>query len=106
MLISHVLPVMSIYRLPHGQYGYSGHVLNLPQDITSFVNNLPRNPTNLDIIVVRKEGATDSHKDFRVRCSVVLAALQWLVGNNMMSPLITLYKRFYLLMVNIPACQQ
>ena len=73
---------MSIYRLPHGQYGYSGHILNLPQDVTSFVNNLPRSPTDLDVIIVRREGAAESHKDFRVRRSVVLAALQWLVENN------------------------
>ena len=37
---------------------------------------------NLDVIIVRKEGAVDSHKDFRVRRSVVLMALQWLVQNN------------------------
>ncbi len=82
MLIARILPIMSIYRLPHGQYGYSGHVLNLPQDVTSFINSLPRSPADLDIIVVRKEGATDTHKDFRVRRSVVLQALQWLVDNN------------------------
>jgi hypothetical protein len=82
MLISRILPIMSIYRLPHGQYGYSGHVLNLPQDVSSFVNSLPRSPTNLDVMIVRKEGAIDSHKDFRVRRSVVLQALQWLVANN------------------------
>ena len=82
MLISQVLPVMSIYRLPHGQYGYSGHILNLPQDVTSFVNSLPRCPADLDVIIVRKEGATNSHKDFRVRRSVVLGALLWLVDNN------------------------
>lgn len=82
MLISKVLPIMSIYRLPHGQYGYGGHILNLPQDVTSFINNLPRSVATLDIIVVRKQGATNSHKDFRVRRSVVLRALQWLVLNN------------------------
>ena len=82
MLISRVLPIMAIYHLPHGQYGYSGHVLNLPQDIATFVNTLPRCPADLDVIIVRKEGATDSHKDFRVRRSVVLRALQWLVENN------------------------
>ena len=38
MLISGVLPIMSLYRLPHGQYGYSGHVINLPQDVGSFAN--------------------------------------------------------------------
>ena len=25
-----VLPIMSPYRLPHGQYAYNGHVMNLP----------------------------------------------------------------------------
>ena len=66
-LISGVLPIMSLYRLPHGQYTYSGHIINLPQDVASFVNSLPRLPTELDIIVVRKQGAADSHHDFRVR---------------------------------------
>ena len=82
MLISAVLPIMSLYRLPHGQYGYSGHVINLPQDVASFASSLPRLPSELDIIVVRKEGATQSHRDFRVRRSVVLRALQWLLANN------------------------
>ena len=29
MFISAVLSIMSLYHLPHGQYGYSGHVINL-----------------------------------------------------------------------------
>ena len=41
MLISSVLPITSLYQLPHGQYAYSGHVINLPQDVASFVNSLP-----------------------------------------------------------------
>ena len=67
MLISRVLPIMSIYHLPRGQYGYSGHILNLPQDVTSFINSLPRCPATLDVIVVTREGAGESHRDFRVR---------------------------------------
>ena len=82
MLISGVLPIMSLYCLPHGQYGYNGHVINLPQDVGSFAYTLPRLPSELDVIVVRKEGATESHHDFRVRRSVVLRALQWLLANN------------------------
>ena len=82
MLIAKVLPVMCIYRLPHGQYGYGGHILNLPQDVASFVNNLPRSSTSLDVIIVRKQGAAESHRDFRVRRSVVVNALQWLVLHN------------------------
>ena len=82
MLISPVIPMMSVYRLPHGQYGYSGHVINLPQDVLRFVNSLPRLPSDLDIIIVRKEGSVHHHHDFCVRRSKVLAALQWLTRNN------------------------
>ena len=77
-----VMPIMSVYRLPQGQYGYSGHVVNLPQDVASFVQSLPRLPSELDVIVVRKEGANQSHRDFRVRRAVVHRALQWLVTHN------------------------
>ena len=83
MLISAVMPMMSIYRLPHGQYGYSGHVINLPQDVLSFASTLPRLPSQLDMIVVRKERTNQSHHDFRVRRSLVHCALQWLIANNM-----------------------
>ena len=83
MLISPVLPIMSIYRLPHGQYSYSGHVINLPQDIASFANSLPRLPSDVNVLVVRREGSDQStHHDFRVRRDIVLHALQWLLANN------------------------
>ena len=81
LLISAVVPMMSVYRLPHGQYGYSGHVLNLPQNISSFAKQLPRFPSELDIVLV-KEYESGSHKDFRVRRSNVLHALQWVKANN------------------------
>ena len=79
MFVSAVMPIMSIYWLPHGQYGYSGRVVNFPQDVASFVSSLPRLPSELDVIVVRKEGANQSYRDFRVRRTVVHRALQWLV---------------------------
>ena len=72
---------MSVYRLPQGQYGYSGHVVNLSQDVAPLVQSLPRLPSELDVIVVRKEGANKSHRDFRVRRAVVHRALQWQHGN-------------------------
>ena len=82
MLVSAVIPMMSIYRLPHGQYGYSCHVINFPQDVLSFATTLPRLPSQLDVIVVRKEGVARSHRDFRVRRYVVERALRYLVTNN------------------------
>ena len=77
MLISRILPIMSIYHLPHGQYGYSGHVINLPQDVRSLLNSLPRCPADFDV-VVRKKGSNESDKNFHVRRSIVLNALNWL----------------------------
>ena len=49
-----VMPIMSVYRLPQGQYGYSGHVVNLSQDVASFVQSLPRLPSELDVINPRR----------------------------------------------------
>ena len=66
MLVSAVMPIMSIYRLPLGQYGYTGHIINLPQDVVSFAHSLPRLPSELDVLVVRKD-SEQSHRDFRVR---------------------------------------
>ncbi len=63
MLISAVMPLMSIFYLPHGQYRYKGHVINLPQDITTFATSLPRRPSDLDILLVRREGVADTHRD-------------------------------------------
>ena len=82
MLISAVMPIMSVYRLPHGQYGYSGHIVNLPQDVASFAQSLPKLPSDLDVIIIRKEGANQTHRDFQVRRGVVHRALQWLVTHN------------------------
>ena len=84
MLVAAVMPMMSIYRLPYGQYGYSGHVINFPQYVLSFAATLPRLPSQLDVIVVRKEraDAVQSHRDFRVRRFVVERALRYLVANN------------------------
>ena len=39
-------------------------------------------PSDLDVIIVRKELIDQSHHDFHVRRSVVLHVLQWLVLNN------------------------
>ena len=79
--MSSIMPVMSIYKLPHGQYGYSGHVINFPQDVKSFATTLPRLPSEIDILVIRRE-REQTHHDFHVRRRVVEEALTWLLANN------------------------
>ena len=49
------MPIMSIYRHPHGQYGYSGHVINLPKNAVSFVSSLPQLQSELDVRMWREE---------------------------------------------------
>ena len=79
MLILAIMPIMSIYRLPHGQYGYSGHVVNLPPGCVVVLSSLQRLPSEIDVLVVRKE-KDKVHQDFRVRRRVVQQALSWLLG--------------------------
>jgi hypothetical protein len=55
MLISAIMPMISVHRLPQGQYVCSGHLINLPQDVLSFATTLPRLPSALDVVVVRKK---------------------------------------------------
>uniref|UniRef100_A0A1X7UCZ2 DUF6570 domain-containing protein n=1 Tax=Amphimedon queenslandica TaxID=400682 RepID=A0A1X7UCZ2_AMPQE len=81
MLVSAIMLVMSIYRLPHGQYGYCGQVINFSQDIKSFATRLPRLPSEINVLVVRKE-REQTHRDFHVRRRVVEDALAWLLANN------------------------
>ena len=83
MLIAAVMPIMVIYQLPHGQLGYSGHILNLPQNVTDFATSLPRSPSDIDVLIVQKQGADGSHRDFRVRRHVVQSALEWLISHNL-----------------------
>ncbi len=66
ILILAVMPMMALYRPPHGQIDYKGHVINLPQDISHLFRSLPRHSHDLDVIVVRREGSTSTHHDFRV----------------------------------------
>ena len=77
------MPIMVIYKLPHGQLGYSGHVLNLPQNVTEFATTLPCSPSDIDVPIVQKEGAQGSHQDFRMRRNVVQSALEWLMSHNL-----------------------
>lgn len=84
MLIARVFPVMSVYRLRGGQHGYRGNVINFPQDVQELAKKLPRHPSSLDVLVIRRQSASNSEafRDFRVRRSKVVHALSWLKENN------------------------
>ena len=42
MLIARALPIMRVYIKPGGQRGYSGHCINLPQNVAELAHSLGR----------------------------------------------------------------
>ena len=56
MLISRTLPVMTVYIKPGVQPGYSGHCINLPQNITELASSLPRYAKDVSVILVKMKG--------------------------------------------------
>ena len=82
MLIARALPIMRIYIKPGGQRGYSGHCINLPQNINELALVLPRYPKDLSIIVIKVKGKDNTFKDVNVRREKVHNALLWLKCNN------------------------
>ena len=82
MLIARALPIMRVYMKPGGQRGYSGHCVNLPQNVTELATSLPRYPKDLAVIIVKVKGRENTFKDVRVRKQNVHNALVWLINNN------------------------
>ena len=82
MLIARALPIMRVYIKPGGQRGYSGHCINLPQNVTDLAKLLPRYPKDLSVIIVKMKGRENTFKDIAVRKQNVHNALLWLIQNN------------------------
>ena len=78
LLISPIVPVASIYRLAQGQYGYRNHVLSFPMDVQRTVDQLPRDPRKLPLLIVCAPGQEATDREFLVRCDRVFDALQHL----------------------------
>ena len=82
MLIARALPIMRVYIKPGGQRGYSGHCINLPQNVTELAKYLPRYPKNIAVIIVKVKGKENTFKDVNVRKQKVHDALLWLIQHN------------------------
>ena len=82
MLIARALPITHVYLKPGGQRGYSGHCINLPQNISELAQTLPRYPKDLSVIVVKMKGKDNNFRHVTVRRQTVADALQWLIQNN------------------------
>lgn len=56
MLIARAPPIMRVYIKPGGQRGYSGHCINIPQNVTELASSLPRYSKDLSVIIVKIKG--------------------------------------------------
>lgn len=70
---------MRVYVKPGGQRGYSGHCINLPQQISELAHSLPRYAKDLPLILVTMKGKENTYKDVIVRKERVEIALNWLI---------------------------
>ena len=82
MLIARTLLIMRVYIKPGGQRGYSGHCINLPQNVTELATSLPRYPKDVAVIIVKVKGRDNTFKDMTVQKQKVHDVLVWLVNNN------------------------
>lgn len=81
-LIAQVHPVITVYRLKGGQFGYSGQVINFHQDITEFTTSLPHSIDTISKYVFVRKNDGEGYKDFIVNRDNVKAALTYLKSNN------------------------
>ena len=75
MLIARALPIMNVYVKPGGQRGFSGHCINLPQQVSELAQSLPRYPKHVSFLLVTMNGKDNAFKDVIVRRSKVQQAL-------------------------------
>lgn len=64
--------------LKHGGIASSGHCVTFPQQINEPATDLPKLPSEINILKVKRKGKNDSSKEYRVRRYTVQNALWWL----------------------------
>jgi hypothetical protein len=82
MLISPILTVMSVFRLPGGQLLSRGYVANFSQDISEMCKTLPRKTKEIPILIVKKTDQNNNSKEFKVNRLRVEKCLKFLCENN------------------------
>jgi hypothetical protein len=82
MLISPILAVMSIYRLPGGALINRGFCANFSQDLGEILTTLPRLPKDLPLLVLKKKDQNNNVKQFIVNRHRVERVLKYLCKNN------------------------
>lgn len=77
MLISRIAPVLQVTHARGGQYKYSGHTINFPQDISKIAITLPRHVKQLEILIVHRTNLQGLTYDYYVNRFHVMNALAY-----------------------------
>ncbi|CAF0951603.1 unnamed protein product [Brachionus calyciflorus] len=78
MLIAPIIPIMSVYRLSSGALASRGFCANFYQNINEIINELPRLPKDLPIIILKKKNQLNQLKHFIVNRKRVELCLKYL----------------------------
>ena len=81
-LISRACMCVKVNRLPGGQRGYKGHIINIYQDVENLADSLPRLPNEIETFIVKKPGENVDKKEFLVNRHHVQIWLEYLIKNN------------------------
>ncbi|XP_021371429.1 uncharacterized protein LOC110466321 [Mizuhopecten yessoensis] len=82
-LISRISPAINIHMLKHGGIAANGHCVAFPQQINEPARILPKLPSEINMLKVKRKGKNESYKEHRVRRFTVQNALIWLKNNNL-----------------------
>jgi hypothetical protein len=82
MLISPLLAVMSIFRLPGGALVQRGFCANFAQDLTELTTTLPRLPKDIPFLILKKKDQSMNIKQFVVNRRRIENVLTYLCNNN------------------------
>ena len=88
LLIQRISPFVPMQHIKNGIFGLRGHVCAFEQDINGFIERLPLDKDDVEMIrvqqTIRQEIGSDTFmtKSFLVRRSKVLGALRWLKKNS------------------------
>lgn len=82
MLISPIIPIMSIHRLQGGAMIQRGYVANFKQDIQPILKELPRLAKDLPILILKKVNQQNQESRFKINRNRVQRVLTYLCQHN------------------------
>jgi hypothetical protein len=82
MLLSPVISIMSVFRLPTGGHVSRGYVANFKPDVAGFIREIPLTAEQLPCLVIRRRGVDNTCAEFKVCRKRVDAVGRFLIQNH------------------------